>query len=368
MNKGDLTIKVGGQELSGWTDLRVTRGVERVVSDFDVGMTEHYLGAEIVEVKRGMPCEVLLGDDKVITGYVDRYLTEFNPRQHTIRVSGRSKTQDIVDCSAVWPGAQIMNGTVAQIADTLCDLGFGIKVKVQAGVDLGPPIPQTNLNVGDTPFDVIESMARFRGLLMYDDPDGNLVLANSGTAKAASGFVEGQNVESAGAAFTMDQRYSHYSAYRVKFNSFQDGGDEANLISEVLDLGVPRYRPKFIVAETNDGGLDLAHRRAVWEMVRRYGRSTVVHVLCDSWRDSAGALWTPNTLVDFNLPSLKLSPQTWLIAEVTYQRNQQGTHAALVLMDPVSFLPAPINYQPFPNDVAEEIKAARKRMAEQLHK
>lgn len=356
MPSDDLTIVVGGRELTGWADVRVTRGVERVVSDFDIGMTEHYPGAGLVEVKPGDACQVYLGSDLVITGYADRYIPEFDAHRHTIRVSGRSKTQDIVDCSAVWPGSQIMNGTVLSIAQTLCE-PFG--VAVSALDDVGAAIPQTNLNVGDTPFDVIEPMARFRGLLMYDDPHGNLVFARGGKIRAASGFKEGVNVESAGVAYTMDQRFSDYGAFRVKLMALADAGNESNLITDIQDADVPRYRPKFLVAETNDGGFDIAVARANWEMVRRKGRSAAVHVVCDSWRDSAGALWMPNTLATVDLPTLKLAPVVWLISEVTYIRNQQGSHARLVLMHPDSFIPQPFNYQPFPTDVANALAKIR---------
>lgn len=353
----DLVIRVGGQELSGWEEVRVTRGVERVVSDFEVAMTEHYPGADRIVVQPGQSCEILLGDDLVVTGYVDRYIPEFSARQHTVRVAGRSKTQDIVDCSAVWPGGQIMNGTVLAIAKTLCD-PFGITVS--ALDDVGAVIPQTNLNVGDTPFDVIEPMARYRGLLMYDDTQGNLVFARVGKTQAASGFTEGDNVEAAGIAYTMDQRFSDYGAFRVKLMALADSGTESNLITDIQDQQVPRYRPKFLVAETADGGFDIAVARAKWEMVRRVGRSAAVHVVADSWRDRDGKLWTPNTLATVTLPGLKLATVTWLISEVTYIRNAGGTHARLVLMHPDSFIPQPFNYQPFPNDVAAAIKEARR--------
>lgn len=353
----ELSIKVGGRTLSGWTTERVTRGVERVVSDFEVAMTEHYPGAGLAEVRPGDPCEIYAGSDLLITGYVDRYIPEFDAHQHSIRIAGRSKTADIVDCSAEWPGSQIMNGTVLSIAQTLCK-PYGINAI--ALTDVGATIPQTNLNVGDTPFDVLEPMARYRGLLMYDNTMGNLVFSSVGTTKAASGFTEGINVESAGMAYAMDSRYSKYSAFRVKLMVLNDSGTEGNFISDVNDTDVPRHRWKSLVAETQDGGIDVAQRRAAWEMTRRKGRSAQVHLIADGWRDSNGVLWTPNTLASVSLPTLKLANVDWLISEVTYLRNGQGTHAQVTLMHPNSFVPQPFNYQPFPNDVAEALAKARK--------
>ncbi|WP_422449499.1 phage baseplate assembly protein, partial [Thermoanaerobacterium sp. DL9XJH110] len=40
----ELILTVGGRELSGWTEVRVTRGIERCPSDFQIGMTERFPG------------------------------------------------------------------------------------------------------------------------------------------------------------------------------------------------------------------------------------------------------------------------------------------------------------------------------------
>lgn len=351
----ELVLEVDGLAISGWTDVQVTRSIERVVSSFECTLTERYPGAADVVIKPGTPCRVLLGDDLVVTGYVDRYVPEFDAHSHTVRISGRGKLQDMVDCSASWPGSQFSNQKLSDIAKELLKL-HDIAVIVQS--DTGPVLPQIIVNVGDSVFDVLEPIARYRALLMYEDTGGDLIFSKVGTARAASGFKEGDNVESAGIAYSMDQRYSLYSAYRTKFAAFKDTGQEANLIADIQDPGVPRYRPKFFVAETNDGGFDVAKRRAVWEALRRAARSAAVHMVVDSWRDNAGNLWQPNTLAPIELPTLKLKKAEWLISEVTYHRNAGGTHALLTLMHPDAFAPEPTNLQAISNALAQALQNA----------
>ena len=51
--------------------------------------------------------------------YVDRLVPSFNAGQHALRVMGRSKCADLVDCDAEWPGGQITGSSVLEIARKL---------------------------------------------------------------------------------------------------------------------------------------------------------------------------------------------------------------------------------------------------------
>jgi prophage tail gpP-like protein len=94
-------------------------------------------------------------------------------------------------------------------------------------------------------------------------------------------------------------------------------------------------------------GIDIAQRRADWERARRIGRSQMLEVEVDSWRDSAGKLWEPNFKAPLDLPGLKLTGKEWLIAEVTYMRGKDGTRAHLTLMPEEAFQPEPVLLAPF---------------------
>lgn len=48
---------------------------------------------------------------------------------------------------------------------------------------------------------------------------------------------------------------------------------------------------------------------------------------CDSWRDTAGALWTPNRLAPIETPKAAITGAEWLIGTVTFRMNMSETHA-----------------------------------------
>jgi prophage tail gpP-like protein len=340
-----------GRDLTGWTSLRVSRGIERCPSDFEVSFTEPYPGASQFIVQPGDQVQVILGSDVVLTGFVDRYQPSYNAQQHTVRISGRSKCQDLVDCSASWKGFQFLNTPLLTIAKALCGT-YGIDVTLADGADQGEPIPQLNVLIGESVYDVLERLCRFRALLIYDQPDGSLLLSGVGTVAAACGFQEGINVLDASASYSMDGRFSDYDAVRQSLDTLKDVGDSGNLIASVQDSSVPRLRYRAVIAESVLGGQDIALQRANWEMARRQGRSFQVRLTTDSWRDSSGALWAPNTTVPLNLPGLKMKPLTWLVSEVTYHRDERGTTAELLIMPPNAFYQEPIILNPIAPDAA----------------
>jgi prophage tail gpP-like protein len=350
-----------GRDITGWTSVRVSRGIERCPSDFEISFTEPYPAVSDVIVQPGDLVQVLLGPDVVLTGFVDRYLPSYNARGHTTRITGRSKCQDLVDCSARWTGGQLLNLTVDQIAKQLCSV-YGIDVNVAAGTVIGDPIPQLNIMVGEPIYEVLERICRYRALLLYDQPDGSLLLANGGagatgtstgigTRVAASGFVEGINVTAASGMYSMDGRFSDYDAVYQGLDTMQDIGNGGNLIAHVTDSGVQRLRYRAIVSENVVGGSVVAEQRANWECAARIGRSMQISVSTDSWRDSSGLLYEPNTLVEISLPSLKLLPKTWLIADVTYKRDESGTQTDLVIMPPQAFYQEPVTLFPIAPDI-----------------
>lgn len=349
MQRDDLTLRIDGADIQGWQQIRITRGVERVPSTFEIVTTEHFPGdQDAVTVLPGASCKVLLGDDVVITGYVDAFAPMISPQGHQVHVLGRGMCCDLVDCSAEWPGGQI-NGTSALDVAQKISAPYGISVALAPGIDPGPVIPHFNLLLGETAWEVIERVCRYTALLAYELPDGSLLLNQIGKQAHASGFAQGKNVQEASIQYRNDMRYSRYVAFLQSVESLTDlapGGIDPNQLSVVQDTTIKRHRQLDIVAEAAAGGQAVAEARANWECARRYGRSYLCHVTVDSWRDAAGKLWQPNMLAPIDLPLLKTAGVQWVISEVTYVLDKQGTTAELVLMPPSAFEPQPVLLQP----------------------
>lgn len=365
----DLTLLVDGKAFSGWESVRITRGIERCPSDFDLLVTERNpFDPGTVSIAPGQTCQVKIGSDLVLTGFTDRYVSNLSPGQHQIRIQGRGKCADLVDCSAgilkdgSSRGMQITTVSLLELANRLAS-PFDVTAKSLTGDNVpvsgrdGQPV-LFQILLTESPFEILERVARYLGVLVYDAPDGMLILSRAGSRTAASGFAQGQNVQAASVAFSLDERYSIYIPRLFPVDDLQNGVSGQIKFAPATDQGVPRFRPLVIVSEqySDKDRVFLVPQRAIWERNRRYGRSQAVRITCDRWRDSDGKLWEPNTFVPVDIPALKIVKQNWIISQVTFVRDaNRGTVADLVLMPKEAFSVEPTSLLPFDWQVAKEL-------------
>jgi prophage tail gpP-like protein len=348
---GELTIEVGGAALSGWQDIDVTLLAEGFPNTFSISLSSKLpIESKATVAKAGDPCAVKIGGDLVITGYIDRDVQEGGAENHSLALIGRGKTQDLVDCSAEWDGGQIKSATALDIATKLAQV-YGITVKLAKGAEAGQPVPQTNLTYGETGASIIQRVARNAALLAYENAAGELVLARAGSDRAASGVKYGDNVERFSVSNAMDQRYSDV---RVAQNGVYVIGDvtgaaqgkDAFFYFNAPDPNVPRHRLLYILQEEVAYAQEFTILKAKWEVARRAGRAGGLNVTVDSWRDSAGKLWQPNTVLPVDVPGNRAGAEL-CISEVSFHRsNERGTVADLYLLPASAFAPEPISLQP----------------------
>lgn len=340
----EVRLNVDGRSLGGWTDIAITCRAEGLPNSFEVGLTstDPASGGQTL-ARAGDECVVKIGRDTVITGYIDRDINSGSANGHELRIVGRGKCADLVDCSAEWPGGQIIGSNTKEVAEKLAK-PYGITVLLAPGADVGPAVPQLNLNYGETAYSIIERLTRAAGLLAYEDAHGRLILAQVGKVQAASGFKYGENVQAWSTTIAQDGRFSEIISERVSVDILGSIGEGGNVGYSAPDPNVKRHRLLYIVQEASGGAEtpdQLGQRKVIWEQARRAGRGTQVRITADSWRDSAGKLWEPNTLVPVKVPGLAPSGPM-IISEVTYRRDSDsGTTCDVMLMPPAAFTPEP---------------------------
>lgn len=335
-----VELLIGDAAYAGWTAVRITRGLERAVADFEIELTEKWPGRDRPWViPPGAACQLLADGDPVITGWVDTYAPEYDAGEHKVKVKGRSKTCDLADCAAIAPGGQFTGVDLAQLARALAE-PFGIEVRVAC--DVGAPLREVQIQQGETAWETIERAARLRSVLLTDAPDGALVLTRAGQARVSGALVRGKTILAAEGMLSHAQRYSDYvvKAQQSGAGDAVEGLAASEVEGRVRDPAVTRYRPRVVVAE---GQADpaTALERARWDMLRRAGKSVQATITVAGWRQPDGRLWAINELVPVADPWLGID-RDLLIGEVRFSlAEKKGTLCELTLAPPEAYTPEP---------------------------
>ena len=337
-----VLLRVNGREWGGWTSVRIAAGIERIARDFNVEITRSWPGdtdqaTRQSRIRNGDLVEVLIGADQVLTGYVEATPVRYDAGSISVGISGRSKTADLIDCSAT--PSQYVGRTLAQIAAQLAG-PFGIEV-VDAGGAAGV-LQGIQADLGETVMDVLNKMLGLQQALAYDDARGNLVIGGIGVQQAHTALVLGENILSCDTEKSIRDRFSSYQVSGQRRGDDDDFGEATTtaLRAQTQDAGIARYRP-MLIRQTGNATTATCTARSEFEMRQRAARTDEVTYTVQGWRQGNGALWLPNQQVIVYDPVLGFNNRQMVIAEVTYQQDERGTVSELRVGPPDAYLPEP---------------------------
>jgi len=333
-----IHLIVDGQRYGGWQKLRVRRSMQQIANSFEVTITEKWPGTEARRpITAGAECELALGGDRVIAGFVDDVNPSYDSESHSVTVAGRDRTGDLVDCSA--DGAQAKGKDLAQLAQRLCK-PFDIPVAIAAGVNVGPKFDTWKPDEFATVYDILEQAARIRGVLLVSDGAGGLEITQASEQRANTELVLGENVLAASAQFSQRDVFSEYVILsQIAGSDRFNREDAAQIAGRAAGDNVARHRPNRAKAE-EPSDKTACRTRAKWKRNVHYGRSRQVQYTVAGWRDG-GDLWQPNRRVRIRDPFMGLdtadADSDYLIADVEFTLDDEGTRTRLTAMPPEAF-------------------------------
>ncbi len=334
------TLVVDGNEYGGWTGLRASASIERAAGAFQLEVTDPWLPDVLMPIRPGLRCLLRLGPEVVVTGWVDAVTRDLGPRAHTVQVSGRDATADLVDCSA--KVKEYNNQTLLEIArHQVSEGGWDMKVELAPGSSVGAPFVRERVEPGQSVFEFLERLARHRGVLLMPDGKGNLLIGSPGMSPSPRQLIENRNLLGIRACADWRERFSEYEIRGQTGGSEERNGKEAahlRATAKDQDVGYSRRRLKIMSAE--DGEVDL-QARAQWECQVAIGRSLTVQAGVQGWcADPAdpATLWRAGQTVRIEAPTVGVS-ETLLIVTATYNLSERGTTTDLDLTRPAAWAP-----------------------------
>ncbi|HGJ5864884.1 phage baseplate assembly protein [Arsenophonus nasoniae] len=335
-----VILRVNGREWSGWTRVQVSAGIERLSRDFNVEITRQWPSSSEntslqPRIKKGELVEVLIGEEKVLTGWVEATPIRYDAKNIQVGISGRSKTADLIDCVA--PSTEFTGKTLVQIATQLAK-PFRIKV-----IDKGSPstpLQALQADPCETVHQVLNKALGSQQALAWDDDEGNLLIGTVGNDKATTALVLGENILSCDTEQSIRDRFSEYQVSGQRASDDDDFG-EATLTAiraRAKDSKITRYRPQHI-QQSGNATISSCRARSEFEAKQRAARTEETTYTVQGWRQGDGKLWKPNQRVIVFDPVLGFNNRELVIAEVVYTQDENGTLCELRVAPEAAYIP-----------------------------
>ena len=383
--ENQVRLVVGGQEFGGWKKIHIEAGIERQVRSFEFETTGRWPDGttQVTYLSRRIrpfdAVQVFIGSDLVVTGYVDATPIRYDGAHVSLAVKGRSKTCDLVDCSPVdtgttggtvrasvgrWadvrgkdsksaslvqPATAIAGGANvwrhARLETIAAALSAPYGVRVLSEIDTGAPIPEHQVQVGETVFESIDRLMRLRHVLSTDNERGDLVFIDVGsTGQATTSLELGRNILEASVELDFKAVMSRYVVKGQRAGTDDDFGVDANeaegddeedaddeggtqdfgapLTASLEDARSKRLRV-LVIKQAGHADDGTCQDRALYERANRAAKALETTYRVPGWRQADGSLWRPNLLVTVRDPIIGFD-QIMVIAEVHYDCDSNG--------------------------------------------
>lgn len=370
-----VRLLVNGTEYAGWKSVRIEAGIERQARSFDLEVTDRWPGQTNIprRVQPGDACQVYVGDDLVLTGYVDATPIRYDGRSISVSVRGRSKTADLVDCCPDPPsasgtavaasadkwgdvigkdgkaptaasaatarrvvtpaaqGSQWRNQKLESIAAALAR-PYGITVLTE--VDTGAVIPAHSVQVGESVFESIDRMMRIRHVLSTDNARGELVFIDVGSAgRATTAIRQPGNVLAGDANLDYKGVFSTYICKGQRAGTDDEYGPAVAEGSATSTDPRAKRRRVLVIKQSGQADEGTCSDRVEYERAHRAAKALETRYTLRGWRQADGTLWQANLLVQVHDPMIGFDAEM-VIAECRWILDAQGQRTEITVGPP----------------------------------
>lgn len=336
MSDEQVTLQIGSERHVGWQEVRIRLSLEQIADEFELTLTERWSEeGEVRPVTPSEACTLSIGDELVLTGYLDEVLPDYDAEQHTIVAGGRSKAADLVDCSG---REQRLDGrTLLQIAQALAQ-PYGIDVVDTVGAS--KPFRAFVLEDGQPIAEAIERAAQIRGARVVSDAQGRLLIVHAVQREIRTALVLGENIRRASGVFSDRDRFNEYIVEgQTPGDNEWHGVQASGPRGTARDPRVRRPRTTLVVCDTPADSRDCASR-AELESRMRWAKGRGVTYTVSGWKHEQG-VWRPGDLVPVRDAYLGLD-EPLLVSAVQLIDGLDGRRAELRVVPPAAFEPIPI--------------------------
>ena len=339
----EVSLTILGKRFRFWDGVTVKNSIDSV-DTLELTAPFDALNAEFIAFFRPFeyqPVTASIGGELVFTGTLITVKPTASAKGVAVAAGAYSLPGVLVDCCAPasmfadngeqGDSLEFENADLRSIAKNLLT-PFGL-----TAVFIAPPgkaFEVLSMQAGEEVMPFLAKLAKQRNLVITSNAKGQVVFwqSNPGGDPVAR-FVEGV----AGPMSTIDADFKtqSYFSHLTGISRTEVGSDGGQYTAKNSRLpGV--LRPFTFEATEAEGESIVTATKA--KLGRMFGDAIAYSVELDTWRDSRGKLWAPNTTVIVEAPSVMIyKPYELLIRDVTFKRDSNGAGATLTLVLPASY-------------------------------
>lgn len=333
-SQNEVALLIDGVRFRGWSGLRLRRSLDTMdalefFAPFDSS------SAEVRDTFRPFsfkPLVLTVGGSALFTGTLVGVVPVVDATRKAVKVSGYSVPGVLEDCTAPasrYP-VEFNKQALPAIARALAE-PFGLAVSFTAPP--GAAFERVALNPHQSVLSFLSDLARQRGFILSSTTDGALLFQRSAAAsRPVASLRQGASpVVSVTSQFHPQRYYSHVTGLAPELVGA--AGSQYTVKNPHVSGAV---RPLVFTSPDVQGG-DIETAVAA-KAARMFGNMASYKIQVDTWRDSAGALWAPNTTVSLEAPdAMVYGPYDFLVRSVDFHRDSGGETAALDVVMPGAF-------------------------------
>ena len=368
-----IELVANGVPYSNFTSGFVSIRIDALSNTFSFSTTSEE--GKPLPFKGGEPVEVLVEGIKVLTGHIEVVSVDYSDSSHTITVSGRDKTGDLLDSTIdnfsneeinivtdsfgrpvnpQIPGASILRkfsdvrapidlDQVIQLVLNKINLDILVVKSVFAIAPFNKAEDIFSIKPGQNAFSFIEKLAKKRNVLLTSDNDGNIVIG-----KPTGRFVEAtvqniigsdtNNIKSGSVSYDTTGRFNFYSSFSsqnpvaLNFAGLPDLARLVNQSGGAFDDEI-RISRQLVFAADAAYSSEQNKERADWEANIRRTRGRIYSAEVIDYKNQAGELWDINTIINVRDDFAGINDQM-LVNQVDYKiGNSGGSITTLGLVD-----------------------------------
>lgn len=358
----NINISIDGKSFTNWSSLTISKSVSSLCHSISIEVSDP-LSSNEKDIVKSLNSTIIvnIGKDRYFTGYLHSSRIDKSHGETKCYYMGRSKTQDLLDCSVVIDGFRIAKKTPSEITRIIAS-AFLIET---IDNNNGKVIDEFSIQPGESAYEAITRANKSAGIHTMTDQYGNIVLVKPPDEITEFFTIteNTKNIISRHREIDLSSRYSEIKSVSQAGGSnkqtsagvlFSDTPQSKLPIGRVSrDSIITRYRPLIV-----DPGDDYTSEQlTLYSQFKRnqfIGESDTIKYTFNSIEIYNGSILHPYTVARINDPYLQISAD-YIVDDITLEVSfDSGIVATVSLRPPQSFC-----FEPFEQYLKKKTKRKR---------